>query len=100
MPLMMHPQLAAHSTTNSHFASAQLITYIAFYSSLDISAIIHKPKLLILDEPFSGLDPINVELFKKIILELQKEGTSINPDFMSTRSVDEDAEIQFPGSEN
>ena len=42
-----------------------------------ISAIIHKPKLLILDEPFSGLDPINVELFKKIILELQKEGTSI-----------------------
>lgn len=42
-----------------------------------ISAIIHKPKLLILDEPFSGLDPINVELFKSIILELQKEGTSI-----------------------
>ena len=30
----------------------------------------------------------------------KKEGTSINPDFMSTRSVDEDAEIQFPGSEN
>ena len=42
-----------------------------------ISAIINEPKLLILDEPFSGLDPINVELFKKIILELKKKGTSI-----------------------
>lgn len=42
-----------------------------------ISAIIHKPKLLILDEPFSGLDPINVELFKEIILELKNSGTSI-----------------------
>ena len=42
-----------------------------------ISAIINEPKLLILDEPFSGLDPLNVELFKKIIIELKKKGTSI-----------------------
>lgn len=42
-----------------------------------ISAIINDPELLILDEPFSGLDPINVELFKKIILELKDKGTSI-----------------------
>ena len=42
-----------------------------------ISAIINDPKLLILDEPFSGLDPINVELFKSVILELKKKGTSI-----------------------
>ena len=42
-----------------------------------ISAIINEPKLLILDEPFSGLDPINVELFKEMILELKKKGTSI-----------------------
>ena len=42
-----------------------------------IMAIINKPKLLILDEPFSGLDPINIELFKDLILELKKEGTSI-----------------------
>ncbi len=42
-----------------------------------ISAIIHEPKLLILDEPFSGLDPINVELFKEVILELKEKGTSI-----------------------
>lgn len=42
-----------------------------------ISAIINDPKLLILDEPFSGLDPINVELLKNIILELKNKGTSI-----------------------
>jgi len=42
-----------------------------------ISAIINEPKLLILDEPFSGLDPINVELFKGVILDLKKKGTSI-----------------------
>ena len=42
-----------------------------------ISAIIHEPKLLILDEPFSGLDPINIELFKSVILELKEKGTSI-----------------------
>jgi len=42
-----------------------------------ISAIIHEPKLLILDEPFSGLDPINVELFKEVILDLKEKGTSI-----------------------
>ena len=42
-----------------------------------ISAIINKPELLILDEPFSGLDPLNVELFKKVILELKENGVSI-----------------------
>ena len=42
-----------------------------------ITAILHHPKLLILDEPFSGLDPINVELFKSVILRLAKEGSMI-----------------------
>ena len=42
-----------------------------------IAAILHHPKLLILDEPFSGLDPINVELFKKVILRLASEGSMI-----------------------
>lgn len=42
-----------------------------------ISAIINEPKLLILDEPFSGLDPINIELFKSVILDLQKKKTAI-----------------------
>ncbi|WP_096270369.1 ABC transporter ATP-binding protein [Paucisalibacillus globulus] len=42
-----------------------------------ISAIIHKPKLLILDEPFSGLDPINVEMLKEAVIDLKNAGTSI-----------------------
>lgn len=42
-----------------------------------ITAIINKPKLLILDEPFSGLDPFNVELFKQEITEMSKEGSMI-----------------------
>lgn len=42
-----------------------------------ITSIINEPKLLILDEPFSGLDPINVELFMDVIKELKKKGTSI-----------------------
>ena len=42
-----------------------------------ISSIIHKPKLLILDEPFSGLDPINVDMFIDVINELKKNGTII-----------------------
>ncbi|MBD8067732.1 ABC transporter ATP-binding protein [Bacillus sp. PS06] len=42
-----------------------------------IASVIHKPKLLILDEPFSGLDPVNVELLKDAVLKLKNEGTSI-----------------------
>ena len=42
-----------------------------------ITAILHEPKLLILDEPFSGLDPINVEEFMKMVNELKNKGTSI-----------------------
>ena len=42
-----------------------------------IMSILHSPKLLILDEPFSGLDPINVEIFKNVILKLKKEKTMI-----------------------
>ena len=42
-----------------------------------ITAIINNPELLILDEPFSGLDPFNIELFKNEIIELSKKGCSI-----------------------
>jgi ABC-2 type transport system ATP-binding protein len=42
-----------------------------------ISSVIHKPKLLILDEPFSGLDPVNVELLKEAVRDLKREGTTI-----------------------
>ncbi|WP_440896297.1 ABC transporter ATP-binding protein [Amphibacillus sp. Q70] len=42
-----------------------------------ISAVIHQPKLLILDEPFSGLDPVNVEQMKEAVVELKQAGTTI-----------------------
>lgn len=42
-----------------------------------ISAVINNPKLLILDEPFTGLDPINVEMFMDAIKEFKKRGSSI-----------------------
>jgi ABC-2 type transport system ATP-binding protein len=42
-----------------------------------IAAVIHKPKLLILDEPFSGLDPVNVELLKEAVLDLKNKGATI-----------------------
>ena len=42
-----------------------------------ITSVLHEPDLLILDEPFSGLDPLNVELLKKIILDLKSAGRTI-----------------------
>jgi ABC-2 type transport system ATP-binding protein len=42
-----------------------------------INAIVHEPDLLILDEPFSGLDPVNVEVLKDVILELKAAGKTI-----------------------
>lgn len=42
-----------------------------------IASVIHDPKLLILDEPFSGLDPVNVELLKDAVIDLKNKGTSI-----------------------
>ncbi len=42
-----------------------------------LTAIINEPKLLILDEPFSGLDPINIELFINVIAELKNKGSII-----------------------
>jgi ABC-2 type transport system ATP-binding protein len=42
-----------------------------------ITSVIHDPDLLILDEPFSGLDPINVELLKEIVLDLKRSGKTI-----------------------
>jgi ABC-2 type transport system ATP-binding protein len=42
-----------------------------------VVTVLHKPKLLILDEPFSGFDPVNANLIKDELLELNKNGTSI-----------------------
>ncbi len=51
-----------------------------------IISIIHEPKLLILDEPFSGLDPVNQVLVKEIISELQEHDTTI---LLSTHQMEQ-----------
>ncbi|RFS22680.1 ATP-binding cassette domain-containing protein [Chitinophaga silvatica] len=55
-----------------------------------ISTVLHKPKLLILDEPFTGLDPINSEMIKQEIFNLSKEGTTI---IFSTHRMEQVEEI-------
>ncbi len=42
-----------------------------------ISCVVSKPKLLLLDEPFSGLDPVNNEAIRQAVLDLHREGTTI-----------------------
>jgi len=42
-----------------------------------IAAVMHDPDLLILDEPFSGLDPVNVELLRDVVLEFKSQGKTI-----------------------
>jgi ABC-2 type transport system ATP-binding protein len=55
-----------------------------------IATVVHEPKLLILDEPFSGLDPINTNLIKDEIDQLNKNGTSI---ILSTHRMEQVEEI-------
>jgi len=42
-----------------------------------IATILHRPEIIILDEPFSGLDPVNADIMKDVILDLQKDGATI-----------------------
>ena len=51
-----------------------------------IVAVMHDPEVIILDEPFSGLDPVNVELFKTVIRELLAKGKTLI--FSSHRMAD------------
>lgn len=54
-----------------------------------IITVLHEPKLLILDEPFSGFDPINTNLIKKEILELKEKGATIIFSTHNMSSVEE-----------
>ncbi|HRI10326.1 MAG TPA: ATP-binding cassette domain-containing protein, partial [Nannocystaceae bacterium] len=42
-----------------------------------VAAVVHGPALVILDEPFSGLDPVNLEVLKDAMLELRRQGTTV-----------------------
>lgn len=54
-----------------------------------ITTVLHQPEMLIFDEPFSGFDPINVELLKREILELRQKGTTIIFSTHNMSSVEE-----------
>ena len=54
-----------------------------------ITTVLHEPELLILDEPFSGFDPINTELIKKEILQLRDKGATIIFSTHNMESVEE-----------
>ena len=54
-----------------------------------ITTVLHEPKFLILDEPFTGLDPINAELIKNELLAMQKNGTTIVLSTHRMESVEE-----------
>lgn len=54
-----------------------------------ITTIVHKPSLMILDEPFSGFDPVNAELIRKEILELKEQGATIILSTHNMESVEE-----------
>ena len=54
-----------------------------------ITTVLHEPEMLIFDEPFSGFDPINVELLKKEILDLRQKGTTIIFSTHNMASVEE-----------
>jgi len=55
-----------------------------------IVTIIHEPELIILDEPFSGLDPVNTELLKQIILDLRNQGKAV---ILSTHQMNQVEEL-------
>ncbi|SDI80668.1 ABC transporter ATP-binding protein [Natribacillus halophilus] len=54
-----------------------------------IAAVLHDPELLILDEPFSGLDPVNTDMLREAVLELQEKGTTIVFSSHQMRNVEE-----------
>lgn len=54
-----------------------------------ITTVVHKPKLLILDEPFSGFDPVNAQLIREEILRLKDEGSTIILSTHNMESVEE-----------
>ena len=59
-----------------------------------ITTVVHKPSLMILDEPFSGFDPVNADLIRKEILRLKEEGATI---ILSTHNMESVEELHQQG---
>jgi ABC-2 type transport system ATP-binding protein len=57
-----------------------------------IATIIHKPELIIIDEPFSGLDPVNTEVIKNMLFQLKDQGSTIVMSIHEMHQVEEMAD--------
>ena len=83
--LLKRIDMLAHKNKKIEELSRGMGQFIQFLAS-----IIHNPQLVILDEPFAGLDPVNTEILKEIILELRNEGKAI---ILSTHRMNEVEEL-------
>ena len=54
-----------------------------------MTSVLHNPELIVLDEPFSGLDPVNTEILKNVIIDLVKEGRYIIMSSHQMASIEE-----------
>jgi len=60
-----------------------------------ISAVIHQPELVILDEPFTGLDPVNMNVLRDAVLDLRRGGTTVIFSTHDMRSAEEMCDFVF-----
>jgi ABC-2 type transport system ATP-binding protein len=83
--LLRRVNMEAHRTKKVEELSRGMSQIIQF-----LVTIIHEPQLLILDEPFANLDPVNSELMKQIVIELKKQGKAI---ILSTHRMNDVEEL-------
>jgi len=83
--LLARTAMAPHATKKVEELSRGMSQIIQF-----LITIIHEPELIVLDEPFANLDPVNSELLKEIIFELRAAGTAI---ILSTHRMNEVEEM-------
>lgn len=85
--LLEHLDLAEHVDTKIGELSKGMQQKVQFAVT-----VLHRPKLIIIDEPFSGLDPINTQLVKELLLTLRQEGVAILMSTHMMHSVEEMAD--------
>jgi ABC-2 type transport system ATP-binding protein len=85
LDLLKRVNLEAHRAKKAEELSRGMAQILQF-----VVTVVHSPKLVVLDEPFANLDPLNTELMKQMMDELRKEGTAI---ILSTHRMDDVEEL-------